>query len=84
MPIYVYQAINQEHSCNHCGSEFEIFQSMAEQPLSACPQCGAQIHRIIQPVGVTMGKKHLLDDGNLKKHGFTKLVNEGSGKFRKL
>ncbi len=84
MPIYVYQAITQEKSCNYCSESFDQYQSMSDQPLTSCPQCHSPIHRVIQPVGMTMGRKHLLDEGNMKKHGFTKLVNEGGGKFRKI
>ncbi len=84
MPIYVYQSITPEKSCGLCASSFERFQSFSEATLTECPECHAPIHRIIQPVGMRVGKKHLLTDDNVKKHGFTKLVNEGGGKFRKI
>jgi putative FmdB family regulatory protein len=32
MPTY-------EYACNKCGHEFEQFQSMADKPLTDCPQC---------------------------------------------
>lgn len=83
MPIYVYQATD-EKNCDHCVATFEKVQSMKDDALTKCPKCNAKIKRLIQPFGFSVGKKHLLDDKNLKKKGFTKLVNEGGGKFRKI
>jgi putative FmdB family regulatory protein len=45
MPTYTYQ-------CDSCGHGFEAVQRFADDPLSECPQCGASIRRVIQPVGV--------------------------------
>lgn len=33
MPTY-------EYRCNKCGYEFELFQSMTEDPVKKCPECG--------------------------------------------
>ncbi len=86
MPIYEYQAKEKGRSCAQCKSRFEVRQSMADEPLKACPKCGAPVERVIASVGIsTHGfSKRLLTDKSLKKHGFTKLVNEGGGKFRKI
>ena len=83
MPVYVYKALAGKSDCI-CSDMFEKVQSMSEPPLTNCPQCGAPVQRIIQPVGLVKGKKGMLSDKNIKKHGFTKLVNEGDGKFRKI
>jgi len=40
MPTYDYQ-------CNECGLSFERKQSMAETPLTNCPECGGEVHRLI-------------------------------------
>lgn len=40
MPTYDYQ-------CSGCGGSFEIFQSMSEEPLSVCPECGGKMKRLI-------------------------------------
>jgi len=45
MPIYLYE-------CDSCGLRFEKMQRMTEEPLTDCPECEGQIHRVIQPVGV--------------------------------
>ena len=84
MPIYEYQALTPEKSCGHCRQPFEVMQSISATPLSLCPHCGGAIRRVIHAVGFKMGKKHLLSDKNIKNKGFTKLVNEGDGKFRKI
>ena len=64
---------------------FEVVQSMKDPPLTACPRCGKPIQRAISvcAVSTTQSAKSMLSDKNLKEKGFTKLVNEGGGKFRK-
>jgi putative FmdB family regulatory protein len=44
MPIYEYRCRN--------GHEFEVFQSMSEEPVSRCPECDAPVERIFHPVAV--------------------------------
>jgi putative FmdB family regulatory protein len=45
MPIYLYQ-------CDACGLRFERLQRMSEEPLTECPECEGEVHRVIQPVGI--------------------------------
>ena len=45
MPTYTYR-------CDTCGHGFEAVQRFADDPLTECPECGAPIRRVIQPVGV--------------------------------
>jgi putative FmdB family regulatory protein len=45
MPIYLYQ-------CESCGVRFERMQRISEDPLTDCPECDGQVHRVIQPVGI--------------------------------
>lgn len=40
MPTY-------EYECKSCGNRFEQRQAMTDAPLSECPQCRGQVHRII-------------------------------------
>jgi putative FmdB family regulatory protein len=44
MPIYEYRCPN--------GHEFEVFQSMSEEPVSVCQECGAPVERVFHPVAV--------------------------------
>jgi putative FmdB family regulatory protein len=40
MPTY-------EYECKSCGYSFEVFQSMKDEPLKVCPECGKEIRRLI-------------------------------------
>ena len=40
MPTY-------EYECKSCSHNFEVFQSMSEQPLKDCPECGKEVRRLI-------------------------------------
>ena len=40
MPIYEYQ-------CESCPDKFEVKQSMKDDPLTSCPQCGKSVQRLI-------------------------------------
>ena len=44
MPIYEYRCEN--------GHQFEVFQAMSEEPVAACPECGAPVERVFHPVAV--------------------------------
>lgn len=47
MPLY-------EYRCKNCGHQFEIQQSMSEDSLTVCPDCGEpQLRKVFQPVGIT-------------------------------
>ena len=83
VPIYEYQA--RKDGCERCHGGFECKQSMKDDPLKKCPDCGAAVRRVICAPFVQTGRsdKSTLSDGNLQKHGFDKLINEGDGKFRK-
>jgi len=85
-PIYEYKAAKGENGCPHCADGFEVRQSLSAPRLEACPECGCAIVKVISPVGINTALPSVranLSDSSLKKHGFTKLVNEGGGKFRK-
>jgi len=40
MPTY-------EYICTKCGHEFEVFQTMSEEPVKDCPQCQGEVRRKI-------------------------------------
>jgi len=85
VPIYEYRAKDKRLACPKCADVFSIKHPMSEAPLSKCPDCGAPIQRVYSSFSVpkSPSTKSILSDKNLKRHGFTKLVNEGDGKFRK-
>ncbi|MBN2304346.1 MAG: zinc ribbon domain-containing protein [Anaerolineae bacterium] len=45
MPLYEYQ-------CEECGVRFERVQSFKDEPLTECPECSGDVHRLIGPVGI--------------------------------
>ncbi len=45
MPLY-------EYECESCGVRFERRQHMEDEPVKVCPECGGNVHRLIQPVGI--------------------------------
>jgi putative FmdB family regulatory protein len=40
MPIY-------EYACEDCGKQWEVIQKFSDEPLSTCPVCGGQMHKLI-------------------------------------
>lgn len=85
MPTYEYQAEPSDRGCEHCRTPFEVRQAMNDAPLTACPSCGGPVRRLISRCGIStqLSERALLSDRNLKAKGFTRLVNEGGGRFRK-
>ncbi|MFW6082812.1 MAG: FmdB family zinc ribbon protein, partial [Chloroflexota bacterium] len=40
------------YECKSCGVRFERRQHMEDEPVRTCPECGGDVHRLIQPVGI--------------------------------
>ena len=60
MPIYEYRCEN--------GHVFDIMQSMSEDPLSECVECGAMVKKVLHPVGISFkGSGFYTTDYNNKK-----------------
>ncbi len=86
MPTYCYRKEDDEKGCDYCTEIFEIVQKMSEEAIKLCPRCGSKIERIIVPHSVyfyTDREKQMLSDKNLSRMGFTKLVREEKGVYRK-
>lgn len=45
MPLY-------EYECMRCGVRFERMQRFTDDPVRVCPECGGEVQRLIQPVGI--------------------------------
>jgi putative FmdB family regulatory protein len=45
MPIYAYE-------CRNCGVRFDRRQSFDDDPITVCPECEGEVHRLIQPAGI--------------------------------
>ena len=44
MPVYEYRCEN--------GHQFEVTQRMSDDPVTACPTCGASVKRVFHPIAV--------------------------------
>ncbi|HCM27375.1 MAG: FmdB family transcriptional regulator [Treponema sp. GWB1_62_6] len=66
MPTY-------EYECKTCGHGFEIFQSMKDDSLKVCPECGKEIRRVIRGgTGIIFkGKGFYVNDNGGKKSAST-------------
>jgi len=38
---------NYDYECASCSKVFEIFQSMSDEPLKICPECGGEVKRLV-------------------------------------
>jgi len=47
VPIYEYQAFELCNGCHYCRAGFEIYQKIAEKPLSLCLYCGQPVKKIM-------------------------------------
>jgi putative FmdB family regulatory protein len=45
MPTY-------EYACNSCGHRFDVRQGFHDDPIAICPECGANVRRVLYPAGV--------------------------------
>ncbi len=45
MPTY-------DYACRDCGHRFEEVQSIHDDSLTTCPECGGDLRRVVAPVGV--------------------------------
>ncbi|MCG8656206.1 FmdB family zinc ribbon protein [Yimella sp. NH-Cas1] len=45
MPTYSY-------GCKNCGHQFDIVQSFSDNALTDCPECGGQLRKVFNSVGV--------------------------------
>lgn len=86
MPIYVYEEIRDDGTS---GEQFEIYQSMAEEPLTVHPQTGKSIRRVWQAPFIggqwsdSAMSRSAADDRKLERLGFTKYVKSGDGTYEK-
>lgn len=71
MPLY-------EYECESCGVRFERQQSIEDEPLETCPECGGEVHRVIHPARIIYkGKGFYSTD-----HDKTRSSTAGRGRGR--
>ena len=81
MPIYEYQVAEGAKGCPLCARGFERIQTLAEQKLEKCPECGAPVMRVIS--APSLGKSLSSLDDRAKAAGFTKLKRLGKGEYER-
>ena len=86
MPLYQYEIINEDGSG---GEQFELFQTMADVPLTKHPQTGQPVRRVLCAPAIggrwsdgAMARS-VSDDKKLDRLGFTKYVKAGDGVYEK-
>ena len=80
MPMYVYEA--REGGCAKCREGFEIMQSLKDPKLTHCPDCGAEIIRVIQAPGLGHSQTDL--HYRAKRAGFSCLKKVQKGEYEKM
>ncbi|MEZ6140424.1 MAG: FmdB family transcriptional regulator [Zavarzinella sp.] len=81
MPLYVYQVVEEDGAA---GEIFEVFQKMAEEPLTHHPENGKPVRRLIaMPNAVTKYGAGKLSPSNLDRLGFTQYKKAGDGHYEK-
>jgi hypothetical protein len=51
--------------------------------LTACPECGEPVRRIVSAPQVVSGQAHRAGESHLRKHGFTQYRRAGKGIYEK-
>jgi putative FmdB family regulatory protein len=75
MPTY-------EYTCRDCGHTFEIVQSMLDEPLTMCPECGGSLRKVFAPPAISFKGSgfYSTDHGQRsKRSGEAKGDGDGSG-----
>jgi hypothetical protein len=85
MPLYVYEVVKPDGSG---GEQFEVFQKMADEPLTEHPETGEPVRRVITEPNAPRAwtdsqAKAATSDANLGAKGFTKYVKTGDGTYEK-
>lgn len=85
MPTYVFKATEADRSCDRCRDGFEILMGMSEAPPAACPICASPVRRVITATSINLkqGVGDRISDKKIEQLGFTKLVKDDDGKYKK-
>lgn len=79
MPIYEYQAEEEDKGCPRCARPFELMQRMSDAPLASCPDCGQPVRRLISRPAI--GASQTGFDQKAKQSGFHKLQKVSKGEY---
>ena len=77
MPIYEYEHV--EQGCK-LGKVFDVKQTLKDDQLTQCPQCGGPVQKIISKINISCPKTN----SELRDLGFTKLVKRDDGVYENV
>jgi len=73
MPTY-------EYACRACGHGFEVVQSMRDDALTECPNCGGELRKVFAPPAISFkGSGFYATDHGKKGSSSSEKSGEGSG-----
>jgi putative FmdB family regulatory protein len=73
MPTY-------EYTCRACGHTFDVVQSMSEDALTQCPECGGELRKVFAPPVITFkGSGFYATDHGKKSKGAEKTPAKKEG-----
>jgi hypothetical protein len=84
MPAYLYQVVTPAGD----GAVLEVTQSVHDAPLTVHPETGEPLRRIYTAPNLPLrhgdvATRAALSDASIARHGFTKYVREGRGRYVK-
>ena len=82
MPVYVYEAKDAKRSCAKCRGGFETTQSIKDERLTECPDCGAPVFRVICAPALGHSRTDL--NYRAKRAGFHSYKKVQKGEYEKL
>ena len=74
MPTY-------EYTCRDCGHTFDIVQSMLDEPLTMCPECGGSLRKVFAPPAISFKGSgfYATDHGKKSRRAEVKTGDRSSG-----
>jgi putative FmdB family regulatory protein len=79
VPIYEYEHIGEKGPS--CDDPIEVMQSISEDALESCPECGNPVHRIVSQASFAFPIS--LNPDKTSKQGFTTYKRTGHGTYEK-
>jgi len=82
MPFYEYIASSPSR-CDYCAKGFTLLRRLSDPALTSCPECGADVRKVLSPPNVVAGQSHKLKESSIEKAGFTQYRKSGKGVYEK-
>ncbi len=75
MPTY-------EFRCTQCGTLYEVFQRIGDEPMRTCERCGGEVKKVFHPAGIVFKGSgfYATDSRRAAKPAKSDATSDGSGK----